>query len=132
MIVLKVEMLWKVLLVLGGAAVVAVVVRTVYYEAPVERDKPPGDFVPVPVVRPEAVLPGNPLLSANRSQFNMWFPPYCGADMFVVAEPDAIKVNRCVNGIIERVESSTGRTLSRNEVLDPGVRAHWRTVMLGG
>lgn len=71
----------------------------------------------------------NPLLNATRTQFDRWLPAYCGPDLYLdrKVKPHAVEV--CIEGTIDRIESNTGIKLTRDQVLDPRVRSHWRSAM---
>ena len=71
----------------------------------------------------------NPLLTADKEQLSQWYPSYCGGDMYNSFPPKAYLVNMCVDGIILRVAMATGVKLTRAEVLDPRVEAHFREVV---
>ncbi|MEG4582206.1 hypothetical protein QUA71_21710 [Microcoleus sp. MON1_C5] len=76
-----------------------------------------------------ATLDHNPLLTATRKQFDRWLPSYCGPDLYLNknAKPHSVEV--CINGTIERIESSTGIVLSKEDVTDTRVKTHWQQIM---
>jgi hypothetical protein len=116
----------------SGAAVVIAIGGAVYYFFPKQPASNPISSVsqaPATESRVIVVPNGNPLLTADKSQFRQWLPPYCGADIFMQAEAQAHKVDVCVNGTITRVAGATGVRLTRSDVLDPRVKQHWREVM---
>jgi hypothetical protein len=113
---------------ISSLAVVIAIGATAYYFFPKQQAIPAGPF---PLVDSHLlVLPaGNPLLAADKTQFHRWLPVYCGADMFLESPPQPHAVEVCVNGTISRVFATTGVRLTRADVLDPRVEAHWREVM---
>ncbi|SAL00314.1 hypothetical protein AWB81_05873 [Caballeronia arationis] len=122
-------------MIVSGIATVVAIGGVVYYFFPKQPAEPvvsdPSSVPPLPSTggRVLVVPAGNPLLSANRSQFQQWFPAYCGADMYIQPEPKSHDVDVCVNGIVSRVADATGVKLTRADVTDPRVKAHWREVM---
>ncbi|WP_445657597.1 hypothetical protein [Achromobacter sp. NCFB-sbj8-Ac1-l] len=75
---------------------------------------------------------GNPLLSAVKGQLDRWVPFYpirCGEILFEKSDPKAQHFEFCINEIQRRVSGAAGKDLSREDVLDPRVKAHWREVM---
>ncbi|KAF3458076.1 hypothetical protein ACI2T9_23230 [Ralstonia nicotianae] len=116
----------------SGAAVVIAIGGAVYYLFPKQAATNPIPNMPQAPTTESRVLVvpnGNPLLTADKSQFRQWLPAYCGADIFMQASPEPHKVDVCVNGTISRVAGATGVKLTRADVLDPRVKAHWREVM---
>ncbi|BBU33346.1 hypothetical protein IAG25_34790 [Caballeronia sp. EK] len=117
---------------ISGAIVAVAVGGAVYYLFP---RQPSTGAVPNMQQTPPAeahvlIVPReNPLLTADKSQFRQLMPPYCGADIFMQANPEPHKVDVCVSGTISRVSSATGVKLTRSDVLDPRVKDHWREVM---
>lgn len=121
-------------MIVSSVAVVVAIGGTVYYFFPKHPAEPSTTASNVPQVpsggsRMLVVPVGNPLLSAEKGQFRQWYPSYCGADMYLQAQPDPHKVDVCVNGIVSRVTAATGVKLTRADVLDPRVAMHWREVM---
>lgn len=122
-------------MIVSSVATVVAIGGAVYYFFPTQPADPAvsdASIMPQPPSTGSRVLivpAGNPLLSADRSQFQQWFPAYCGADMFMKPEPKSHDVDVCVNGIVSRVADATGVKLSRADVIDPRVKAHWREVM---
>lgn len=119
---------------IGGAVTVVVVTRTVYYSLPEAPPEAPPAAVEVAPPQPVPVPTGNPLLSATREQFRLWMPPYCGADLFH-AKPGEIsqgRLNACVRNTITKVKAATGVQLASNDVTSPAVKAHWKSVVVGG
>lgn len=121
-------------MVVSGFAMAVAIGGVVYYFLPRPPAEPDAGAFSVPP-QPSTgnrvlVLPaGNPLLTADKSQFRQWMPPFCGADMFLQVNPQPHKVDVCVNGTISRIAEATGVTLARADVLDPRVKEHWREVM---
>lgn len=115
----------------SAAAVVIAIGGAVYYFFPKQPTSNPisGPQPPAKETHVIVVPNSNPLLTADKSQFRQWLPPYCGADVFMQAEPQPHKVDVCVNGTITRVAGATGVKLTRSDVLDPRVKQHWREVM---
>lgn len=128
----KVVSIWKVFAVAAGAVAVIGIARVVWIKA--EGVVTPGTPVPT-LPAPEVVMPkvevppGNPLLTASKEQLRQWFPSYCGADMFMRDNTPRGAVLRCADGVAGRVASATGVQLTRDDVLDPRVRQHWRATM---
>lgn len=121
-------------MIVSSVAVVVAIGGTVYYFFPKQAAGPATSASNVPQLRSDggrmlAVPAGNPLLSAHKAQFIQWYPPYCGADMYLQAQPSPHKVDVCVNGIVSRVATATGVKLTRTDVLDPRVKTHWREIM---
>ncbi|CAL8481734.1 conserved protein of unknown function (plasmid) [Caballeronia sp. S22] len=117
---------------LSGSAVVIAIGGAIYYFFPKQAASNPIPSVSQPPATESRVIVvpnGNPLLTADKSQFRQWLPPYCGADVFMQAEPQPHKVDVCVNGTITRVAGATGVKITRSDVLDPRVKQHWREVM---
>jgi hypothetical protein len=76
---------------------------------------------------------GNPLLTADTSEFGRWVPLYpirCGEIVFETADPKVPNFSFCISEIKKRVADSTGYQLSRGDVLDQRVKAHWHQVLL--
>lgn len=74
----------------------------------------------------------NPLLIASAGQFHMWVPTYprrCGDIVFVKADSKDRHYWMCVNEIRQRVAVYGKQDISREDVLDPRVKVHWREVM---
>ena len=116
----------------SGAAVVIAIGGAVYYFFPKQPASSPGpNMLQPPATEPHVLtVPNqNPLLTADKSQFRQLMPPYCGADIFMQANPEPHKIDVCVSGTIARVTSATGVKLTRSDVLDSRVKAHWREVM---
>ncbi len=118
----------------SGLAVVVAIGGVVYYFFPKQPANPAtaNEIGPqMPSTNPRVlVMPvGNPLLTADKTQFRQWMPAYCGADLFLQSEPQPHKVDVCVNGTVSRVLKATGVALTRADVLDPRVKTHWREVM---
>lgn len=134
----KTAMLWKMVVIVGGIGVTLAVIRTAYYYIPWgSENEPPAvvETLPPQVQQPPEQrfeYPRNPLLVATRDQFVEWMPPYCGADLFSPgSEIRQVRRNVCITGTIERVESATGRRITPQDVMDPAVRQHWRSVVMG-
>ncbi|MGS0621270.1 hypothetical protein NO430_21750 (plasmid) [Xanthomonas oryzae pv. oryzae] len=118
-------------MIVSGLAVVVAIGGAVYYFFPKQSAATTSNVPQLPSTdnRVLVVPAGNPLLNADKAQFRQWLPPYCGADIFLQSQPEPHKVDVCVNGTVQRVASATGIKLSRADVLDSRVRAHWREVM---
>lgn len=84
-------------------------------------------LAPAPEIAP--VTTGNPLLTANKTLLRQYYPPYCGADMYIDNSPNPHKVEVCINGIISRVSKATGVKLTAEDIKSPEVKAHWLKVM---
>ena len=75
------------------------------------------------------MTPTNPLLTATRSQFDRWLPAYCGPDLYLERKVKPHTIEVCIHGTIERVRSNAGVQITKNDVIDPRVKAHWKIVM---
>ena len=119
------------MLVSGAATVIAIGGATYYFFPKQSASNPESHTVQTPATEPHVLtVPSqNPLLTADKSQFRQWLPPYCGADIFMQANPEPHKIDVCVSGTITRVTGATGVKLTRSDVLDSRVKAHWREVM---
>lgn len=114
----------------SAAAVVVGLGTVVYYFFPTRLLSPELDAATQSsVIVGAKVIPKNILLTAEKGEFRQWFPVYCGADMYIEENPKPHKVNVCLNEIISRVQTQTNIKLTRADVLDPAVKAHWRNVM---
>ncbi|GJH13558.1 hypothetical protein CBA19CS11_31990 [Caballeronia novacaledonica] len=118
----------------SGAAVVIAIGGAVYYFFPA----PPADQTsnrsnqtqaPSQDSRMLVIPAGNPLLTADANQFGRWVPSYpirCGEIVFQKATSKVPNYSFCVSEIRKRVTTATGYQLSRDEVIDSRVAAHWR------
>ena len=114
----------------SAAAVVVGLGTVVYYIFPSRLISPELVVATQSSVVVDAeVIPKNILLTAEIGEFRQWFPVYCGADMYIEENPKPHKVDVCLNEIISRVQAQTKIKLTRADVLDPAVKAHWRNVM---
>ena len=125
------------------AATVVVVVITIgagaYYFVSRQWTPPPLPDSGAPQMPPVdgqvLVVPaGNPLLTADARQFGMWIPVYpirCGEILFEKDNTKAQHFAFCIGEIKRRVARATAKQLSREDVLDPRVKAHWHEVMRG-
>lgn len=107
-------------------AVVVGVGGLVYYifpRSPVDAPRMP----PKIIVQPEQKT-GNPLLTASYEQFSRWFPNHCEAALYFRPTENAHTRDVCIFNVTQRVESSTGVRLTRNDILDPAVLEHWKQV----
>ena len=97
----------------------------VYYVFPHTSPDAPG-MAPQIVVQPEQ-RSGNPLLTATAAQFNVWFPDYCQAELYIEAKESHLK-KVCIRGVMNRVEKSTGIRLTQEDILNVAVVTHWKTI----
>lgn len=117
----------------SGLVVVVAMGRAVYYFFP----KPPAEpteaqVSPLTDSRVLVVQAGNPLLTADANQFGRWVPSYpirCGEIVFDETDPKAPNFSFCIGEIKKRVTTATGYQLSREDVFDSRVKAHWQEVM---
>ena len=104
-----------------GAGVVAISV--VSFVTVYKTDAMPG-------TQKSVAATGNPLLTASRGQLEIWYPDYCGADLYVSQKKlHPMVLDACVNGVIREVEQGTGILLTREDVLNPAVKTYWRKSM---
>ncbi len=123
----------------SGAAVVIAIGGAVYYFFPTQPTEPvvsPHDAQQPPSMDSRVLIvpAGNPLLTADASEFGRWVPSYpirCGQILFEKANPKAPNFSFCVDEVRKRVATSTGHQLSREDVLDGRIKAHWLEVTGG-
>ncbi|MBV6885916.1 hypothetical protein Xkhy_21135 [Xanthomonas axonopodis pv. khayae] len=121
-------------MIVSGLAVVVAIGGAVYYFFPKQPAATTSNVPQLPSTdnRMFVVPAGNPLLHADANQFGRWVPLYpirCGEIVFDTADPKAPNFSFCVGEIKKRVTTATGYQLSREDVLDSRVKAHWREVM---
>ncbi|AOX47856.1 hypothetical protein AB870_26510 (plasmid) [Pandoraea faecigallinarum] len=124
-------------MVVSGFAMAVAIGGAVYYLLPRQSAEPDAGAFSVPPQpstgnRVLVVPADNPLLTASRGQLDRWVPLYpirCGEILFEKADAHAKHFSRCVEEIRSRVAHYTGASISRNDVLDPRVKAHWQEVM---
>lgn len=124
---------------ISGLVVVAAIGGAVYYvfsQQPANLAMPDASVPQMPMADTQVlVVPaGNPLLTADREQFDRWVPLYpirCGEILFEKVDTKAQHFAFCIGEIKRRVARATEKQLSREDVLDPGVKAHWHEVMGG-
>ncbi|SAL75428.1 hypothetical protein AWB67_04759 [Caballeronia terrestris] len=130
-------MMRNVWMIVSGLATVVAIGGAVYYFFPKQPAEPiVSDASNVPQhpstgSRVLVVPAGNPLLTADAAQFSRWvslYPIRCGEIVFEKADPKAKNYSFCIAEIRRRVATATGQQLSRDDVLDPRVRVHWREV----
>jgi len=122
---------------ISGLAAVVAIGGSVYYffpRQPAELAVMSPDVREWPFTdsRVLVVPAGNPLLTASRGHFDRWVPSYpmrCGKILFENADPKAKHFEFCIREIRDRVAHYTDRQLSREDVLDPRVKVHWKEVM---
>lgn len=119
---------------LSSVAVVIAIGGAIYHFIP----RPGADLEQVSVSDPRVpptepqvlVIPaGNPLLAADALQLDLWIPRYpipCGEIVFGAADDRARHYSFCLSEIRDRVALYAKQKLSKEDVLDPRVRAHWR------
>ncbi|MEN9119151.1 hypothetical protein [Xanthomonas euvesicatoria] len=121
----------------SGLAVVVAIGGAVYYFFPKQpagqtAAAPNAQLSPSTDSRVLVVPTGSPLLTADANQFGRWVPLYpirCGEIVFDKADPKAPNFSFCIGEIKKRVTTATGYQLSREDVLDSRVKAHWHEVM---
>lgn len=106
-------------------AVVISVGGLVYYVFP--KSSVGGANLPSQVMVQPEQRSGNPLLTATAAQFNVWFPDYCQAELYMVAKESHHK-QVCIRGVMNRVEENMGIRLTEDDILHPAVVAHWKTI----
>ncbi|WP_084010144.1 hypothetical protein [Pandoraea oxalativorans] len=124
-------------MVVSGFAMAVAIGGAVYYLLPRQSAEPDASAFSVPPQpsndsRVRVVPADNPLLTASRRQLGRWVPLYpirCGEILFENADPTARNFTFCIGEIRNRVAHYTGASISRNDVLDPRVKAHWQEVM---
>lgn len=123
-------------MIVSGLAVVVAIGGAVYYFFPKQPAEPVTTTSNVPQLPSTdshvLVVPdGNPLLTADRGQFDRWVPFYpirCGEIVFEKTDPKAQHFAFCIGEIRRRVARATEKQLSREDVLDPRVKMHWQEV----
>lgn len=113
-------------------AVIAALGGTAYYVS--RQETYMASLNPDALQKPQAktVLAGNPLLTANIGQFDRWVPSYpinCGQILYETLDTNLRHHSLCIREIRSRVAAYTMQEVSRNDVLDPLVRARWHKVM---
>lgn len=85
---------------------------------------------------PAAVASANPLLTADRPEFNRLVPFFfmpCGQILFEVGAPKSPRDREeCLDQIKVAVFQYNQVRITNEDVLDPRVRAQWHKVMRGG
>lgn len=67
---------------------------------------------------------GNPLMTIDRPTLSLIIQQ-CGADLFMVDQPDTHTRHRCVYVIQERAKERLGVLLSANDIDNPQLKARW-------
>ncbi|MGX8287805.1 hypothetical protein CAI18_23230 (plasmid) [Xanthomonas citri pv. punicae] len=121
-------------MIVSGLAVVVAIGGAVYYFFPEQPAGKTSNVQQLPSNDGHVLVApaGNPLLNADANQFGRWVPLYpirCGEIVFDKADPRAPNFSFCIGEIKRRVTTATGYQLSREDVLDYRVKAHWREVM---
>lgn len=112
------------------SGIVIVLVGGGAYLLVTKQDMPiKSEEVLIPIPEPIPAATGNPLLSANKALLRQYYPPYCGADMYIDNPPNPHKVEVCINGIISRVAKATGVQLTVEDIQNSEVKEHWLKVM---
>lgn len=124
---------------ISGLAMVVAIGGSVYYffpkQSPVNPAEPSSIVQLAPLTdSPVLVVPvGNPLLTGSRDQLERWvslYPIRCGEIVFEKIDVKSWNFNFCIGEIRRRVLHNTGTSISRDDVLDTNVAAHWRKVMV--
>jgi len=98
----------------------------VYYVFPPSLTNAPN-MPPQVLVQPEQKT-GNPLLTANSMQFDMWVGR-CQAELYGDQEYATPHMHKsCLITVRQRVESNTGVRLRDEDIIAPAVVAHWKAL----
>lgn len=74
-------------------------------------------------------VPGNPLLTARKTEISRWFPGSCFAELYM-AQPSfgGRLIPGCFKSVIREIKAETGITLTEADVRSPEVVEHFKQV----